>query len=271
MTEPAVDSIVPLRETGALPPLHCVHPVSGSPYCYAGMTYQLDAERPVFGFEAPGFDGVSEPATTIQELANRHTAALRAVRPHGPYQLLGWSLGGVVAYEMARLLTAAGEDVPLLVIVDAALPGTQSVPPEDQLARYFLYDFLGVTSDRAPGIDKALAGMRPEAEPAEIFAAVEHDGAVPEEFDAEFLLERYALFRTHVRALRQHSLTSDHDGPTVLLKAARSTERLLDWRPHLSRLTEHTVPGDHHSVWQEPGLSALSRIVDQALREATPA
>ncbi|MFI7295636.1 alpha/beta fold hydrolase [Streptomyces sp. NPDC050121] len=271
MTELSVNSIVPLRAAGGLPPLYCVHPVSGSPYCYAGLTHQLDPERPVFGFEAPGFDGVCEPARSIQELAELHTAALRAARPHGPYLLLGWSLGGVVAYEMARLLAAAGEEVPVLVMVDAALPGTQQVPPEDQLARYFLYDFLGVTRDRAPGVDTALAHMRPGAEPAEIFAVVERDGVVPEEFDAEFLLERYALFRTHVVALRQHSVASVHDGPAILIKAAESQERLLDWRPRLSRLTEHTVPGDHHSVWQEPGLTAISAIVDQALREATPA
>jgi thioesterase domain-containing protein len=271
VTELSVGSIVPLRATGSLHPLHCVHPVSGSPYCYVGLTHQLAPERPVFGFEAPGFDGVSEPATSIGQLAELHTAALRAARPHGPYQLLGWSLGGVVAYEMARLLAAAGEEVPLLVIVDAALPGTQSVPPEDQLARYFLYDFLGVTSDRAPGIDKALQDLPPHARPAEVFAAVERAGAVPEEFDAEFLLERYALFRTHVVALRRHSVTSVHEGPAILIKAAQSVENLLDWRPHLSRLTEHTVPGDHHSVWQEPGLTAIGAIVDQALREATPA
>lgn len=271
MIEPSVESLVPLRAGGDLLPLHCVHPVSGSPYCYSPMAHRLDPRRPVFGFEAPGFDGVSEPATSITELAELHTASLRAARPHGPYQLLGWSLGGVVAYEMARLLAAAGEEVPLLVIVDAALPGTQAVPPEDQLARYFLYDFLGVTRDRAPAVDKALAGLGPEAEPGEIFAAVERDGAVPEEFDAEFLLERYALFRTHVRAMRAHRLDSVHQGPAILIKATESTERLLDWRPYVSRLTEHDAPGDHHSVWHGPGLSAISAIVDHALREATPA
>ncbi|MFD4523437.1 alpha/beta fold hydrolase [Streptomyces sp. NPDC058470] len=271
MIESPVGSLVTLRETGDLLPLHCVHPVSGSPYCYSAMAHQLDTGHPVFGFEAPGFDGLSEPAGSIDELARLHTDSLRAARPHGPYQLLGWSLGGVVAYEMARLLVAAGEEVPLLVIVDAALPGTQSVPPDEQLARYFLYDFLGVTRDRAPEVDKALAGIRPGAEPAEIFAAAERDGAVPEEFDVEFLLERYALFRAGVLALRRHRLDSVHQGPAILIKAAESEGRLLDWRPHVSRLTEHTAPGDHHSVWQGQGLGVISGIVDQALREAGPA
>ncbi|MEU7034487.1 MULTISPECIES: alpha/beta fold hydrolase [unclassified Streptomyces] len=271
MIEPSVDSLVALRAEGDRLPLHCVHPVSGSPFCYSAMAHRLRAGQPVFGFEAPGFDGASEPLTSIRALAELHTASLRAARPHGPYQLLGWSLGGVVAYEMARLLAAEGEEVPLLVIVDAALPGTQSVPPDDELARYFLYDFLGVTRDRAPGVDKALAGVRPGAEPAEVFEAAELHGAVPEEFDAEFLLERYALFRTHVVAMREHRLDAVHDGPAILIKAEDSVERLLDWSPYVSRLTVRTAPGDHHSVWQGPGLTAISAIVDEALGEATSA
>ncbi|MDT9687537.1 thioesterase domain-containing protein [Streptomyces sp. P9(2023)] len=271
MTASSVGSLVPLRAEGDLTPLHCVHPVSGSPYCYSAMAHQLSTGNPVFGFESPGFDGMSEPAASITELAELHTAALRAARPHGPYQLLGWSLGGVVAYEMARLLAAEGEEVPLLVIVDAALPGTQAVPPDDQMARFFLYDFLGVTPDRAPGIDKALAGLAPGAQPADIFAAVERDGVVPEEFDAEFLAERFALFSAHVRALGRHHLDAVHPGPAILIKAAESVERLLDWSPYVGRLTVHTAPGDHHSVWQGPGLDAISGIVDRALREANQA
>ncbi|OIJ86696.1 alpha/beta fold hydrolase [Streptomyces colonosanans] len=271
MIEPSADSLVPLRATGSLSPLHCVHPVSGSPYCYAGLTGELDADRPVFGFEAPGFDGVLEPAGSIRKLAELHTATLRATRPHGPYRLLGWSLGGVVAYEMARLLSAAAEEVPLLVIVDAAVPQSAPLPPEETLARYFLYDFLGVTSDRAPGVDKAASGLPPGAQPLELFTAVEREGVVPEEFDAEFLLERYALFRTHVSALRQHPLEGVHHGPAVVIKAAESDDRLLDWSPHLSRLTEYTVLGDHHSIWQGEGLTAIGHIVNQALREVTSA
>ncbi|MGW1374650.1 thioesterase domain-containing protein [Streptomyces sp. NPDC002446] len=271
MTELPLEGLVPLRETGSRPPLYCIHPVSGSPYCYAGLARELDPEYPVFGLEAPGFDGMSEPAGSIRELAELHTAAIRAARPHGPYHLLGWSLGGVVAYEVARLLAAAGEQVPLLVIVDAAVVRQGPLPPEDELVRYFLYDFLGVTSGQAPEIDKALSGLRPAAGLAERFAAVEDSGAVPEEFDAEFLLERYALFQTHVSALWRHPVEPGHDGPAILIKAAESEPHLLRWQPFLSRLTEHTVPGDHHSIWQDPGLTAIARIVNQALSGGTSA
>lgn len=271
MTAVPTDSLVPLRATGTRPPLYCVHPVSGSPYCYAGLLPELGEQQPVFGLEAPGFDGIAEPAGSIQELADLHTATIRAARPHGPYHLLGWSLGGVVAYEMARLLVAAGEEVPLLVIVDAAVPRQVPLLPEDALVRHFLHDFLGVTSGQAIGLDTVLSDLPPEADAEERFTAVEHSGLIPEEFDAELLLERYTLFRAHASAMPRHRIESVHDGPTTLIKAAESEPGLLHWQPFASRLTEHTVPGDHHSIWQGPGLTAIGGIVSKALNEGTSA
>ncbi|MFJ4971527.1 alpha/beta fold hydrolase [Streptomyces sp. NPDC088755] len=266
MTAIPTDSLVPLRADGELPPVYCVHPVSGSPFCYAELAARLDPGSPVFGFEAPGFDGIGEPARSIRELAEVHTATLRAARPHGPYRLLGWSLGGVVAFEMARLLAAGGEEVPLLVVIDAALPGTQPFPPGPALVRHFLHDFLGLVSGGAPELDKALAALPPEAGPQERLEAIEDSGTVPEEFDAEFLLERFTLFRAHAHAMVDHVIDGVHDGPTTLVKAEGSEPHLLRWEPYASRLDQHTVPGDHHSIWREPGLAAIADVVNQALR-----
>jgi thioesterase domain-containing protein len=256
---------VTLKEGGALPPLYCVHPVSGSPYCYMEMTQGLGAGRPVLGLEAPGFDGEGEPAGSIPELAAHHVAAVRADRPHGPYHLLGWSLGGVVAYEMARLLTAAGERVETLVLIDSGVPQGVPVPGEQVMIRYFLLNFLGVVSGEVPGLDEALAEPGPDADLEERFTAVEGSGLFPEEFDADFLLERYLMYRAHASMLMRHTIEGGYDGPATLIKAAESVPELLDWKPFVGSLTEHTVPGDHHSMWTGPGLPALTAVVAQVL------
>ncbi|WP_432249549.1 alpha/beta fold hydrolase [Streptomyces sanyensis] len=272
MTAPTADSLVPLRDTGDLAPLYCIHPVSGSPYCYSGLVNALDPRRPAFGLEAPGFDGESEPAGSIAELAERHAATLLDARPEGPFLLLGWSLGGVLAYETARLLTAAGREVPLVVVIDAALRQQIALPPENEMVRYFLHDFLGVMSGmlgsatgEAPALDAVLDGLGPAAGPAERLAAVEASGAVPEEFDAEFLLERFTLFRAHVTAMYAHTVASVHDGPAVLIRAAESNHALMEWKPFLPRLSSHVVTGDHHSIWREPGLGEIGAVVSAAL------
>src|SRR4051812_13581113 len=102
-----LDRIVPLRATGTRPPLYCVHAVSGSAYAYSGLTKLLGADQPVYGIEAPGFDNDRQPVSSLPALADESTEILRAfsLQEHGAdggYRLLGWSLGGILAFEMAK-------------------------------------------------------------------------------------------------------------------------------------------------------------------------
>lgn len=249
MADGQESTLVPLSEPGSLPPLYCVHPVSGSPYGYSVLTRTLGADQPVFGFEAPGFDGIGEPAADMAELAERHVASLRAARPHGPYHLLGWSLGGVVAYEMARRLTAAGERVPVLVLVDSPVPEPIESWPLSSMLPHFLRDLLGLTAGRTPELDAALAGLGDDSPLVEWFAAAERSGQFPEELDAEFLEERFTLFEAHVSLLMRHRIEAVHQGTLISVMAAESDPAETRWGPLATRVEEHTVPGDHHSMW----------------------
>ena len=135
--------ILTLQPGTAGPALVCVPPVSGSPYGYLPLVGSLDAEQPVYALEAPGYDGGGRPATSLPELSGRYTRALREARPHGAYCLLGWSMGGVVAYDMALRLTAAGVGVPLLILVDTAFPSALPPPaPGPARLRAFVTDLL---------------------------------------------------------------------------------------------------------------------------------
>ncbi|MFM1726530.1 amino acid adenylation domain-containing protein [Rhodococcus sp. PAM 2766] len=101
------------------PPLFCVHPVSGLAWCYAGLAESVGA-RPLYGLQATGEDRLPGG---IGELAARYVDHVRRIQPHGPYHLLGWSLGGNIAHEMAVRLRDLGEDVASLSILDA-MPAT---------------------------------------------------------------------------------------------------------------------------------------------------
>ncbi|MEZ4556727.1 MAG: amino acid adenylation domain-containing protein [Caldilineaceae bacterium] len=122
-TEPAATRVKPplvaIRPGGSKPPLFCVHPVMGVTYPYYALAHHLDPDQPVFALQSIGLEPDMAPDETIEAMAARYVAALRAHRPHGPYHLCGWSFGGWVAYEMAVQLQAAGEPVALLAIIDA--------------------------------------------------------------------------------------------------------------------------------------------------------
>ncbi|MFJ6381721.1 non-ribosomal peptide synthase/polyketide synthase [Kitasatospora sp. NPDC092039] len=110
--------LLPLRAGGERPPFFAVHPAGGLSWCYAPLTGIMPEEWPLYGLQARG---LSEPGAlpgSVKEMAADYVEQIRAVQPSGPYHLLGWSLGGVVAQEMAVQLQAVGEEVGALVVLD---------------------------------------------------------------------------------------------------------------------------------------------------------
>ncbi|AGJ58827.1 amino acid adenylation domain-containing protein [[Kitasatospora] papulosa] len=112
-------TLLPLRTGGGLPPLFCVHPAGGLAWAYSGLLPHLESDRPVYGLQTPNLDGTRPFPDSIEAMASVYAGELRAVQPHGPYHLLGWSFGGNVVQEVAVQLQEAGEEVALLTILDA--------------------------------------------------------------------------------------------------------------------------------------------------------
>ncbi|WP_224272395.1 non-ribosomal peptide synthetase [Streptomyces venezuelae] len=112
--------LLPLRAHGSAPPLFCVHPGSGLAGGYAGLLRHLGPARPVHALQALGLGAPSEPLpASVEEMAADYVRRIRAVRPSGPYHLLGWSFGGLVAHAMATRLQSEGERVGVLAVLDA--------------------------------------------------------------------------------------------------------------------------------------------------------
>ncbi|MEV4643071.1 amino acid adenylation domain-containing protein, partial [Actinoplanes sp. NPDC049548] len=109
--------LLPLATGGDRPPLFCVHPSLGLASCYADLARHLEG-RPVYGLQARGFRDGERMPESIEEMAMDYVSQIRAVQPEGPYHLLGWSFGGLVAHAMATRLRQLGEDVALLAVVD---------------------------------------------------------------------------------------------------------------------------------------------------------
>ena len=115
-------SLVEIQSAGSRPPLFLVHGAGGGMFWgYVNLARCLGNDQPVFGFKSRGLDGHKE-LDTIQEMAAQYVADLRKVQPRGPYHLGGYCFGGNVAYEMACQLTAQGEQVALLALLNCAPP-----------------------------------------------------------------------------------------------------------------------------------------------------
>ncbi|OYD69574.1 non-ribosomal peptide synthase protein (TIGR01720 family)/amino acid adenylation domain-containing protein [Rhodococcus sp. OK302] len=116
--EEALAVVIPLRVQGSGRPLFCVHPGIGLSWGYAGLVQHLPPDRPVYGLQLPTISGDGE-YRSIEQLAHRYVEELQAIAPTGPYDLLGWSLGGIIAHAMAVELQRAGEEVGTLAVMDS--------------------------------------------------------------------------------------------------------------------------------------------------------
>lgn len=260
-----LERIVPLNTGGDLPPLFCVHAVSGSAYSYSGLS-RLLGDRPVYGFEAPGFDNDRTPVPSLPALAEEYTEILREFQPEGPYRLLGWSLGGIVAFEMAKRLTAAGAEVALLFLVDAGMPIVMDLPPERETLVRYIRDMAGTSDVSPPGLDELAAGWPEDPDPATVFEQVEAAGILPEEIDAYLLGEQYAVFHALLEGFYSIEVAGTHAGPSVHVLAERSPAQDMRWGRLLPDLAEHTVPDStHHSIWTGDALAELGRLVRKHL------
>src|SRR3954466_9105135 len=195
-----LERIVPLQPEGTATPLFCVHASSGSAYSYLELAKLLDADQPVYGIEAPGFDDDREPVSSVAALSTEYAATLRAFRPDGDVLLLGWSLGGVIAFDMAQRLTAAGTRVRLVVLVDASVPRVTELPSERYIARRFLHEMMASLAMPSDLLEKTLAALPEQADSQACFLAAQRAGALPPGLEGRLLTERYAVFRAHLHA-----------------------------------------------------------------------
>ncbi|MBP2473028.1 amino acid adenylation domain-containing protein/non-ribosomal peptide synthase protein (TIGR01720 family) [Crossiella equi] len=142
----ALDVLLPLRTEGTGAPLFCVHPVSGLGWGFRALATGLP--RPVYALQSPYLADPALPAHDLDQLAGIHLAAIRSVQPHGPYHLLGYSMGGLLAHTLATRLQAEGEQVALLAVLDG-YPGVDTVDPDPAELAQDVRAELGEAADAA--------------------------------------------------------------------------------------------------------------------------
>lgn len=115
------DTIFPIRKKGNDTPLFCIHSVIGVSWSYAGLLRHMGPQCPIYALQARGLNSKSQTVQpdSIDAMANDYLEQIRSIQPTGPYRLLGWSFGGLVAHALTAKLEAQGEDVEFLCLLDS--------------------------------------------------------------------------------------------------------------------------------------------------------
>jgi amino acid adenylation domain-containing protein len=128
--------VLALRPATSQPPVFCLHPAGGFAWQFASLVPHLPPEVGVIGLQAPGLSGPAPQFRDIADAGTWYLQRIREIAPSGPYRLVGYSFGGNIAHQLAADLTAAGESVELLVLLDPGpLTGAGPGLSEDDLAR----------------------------------------------------------------------------------------------------------------------------------------
>jgi thioesterase domain-containing protein len=256
----ALGPLLPLRTGGAAPPLFCLHPASGLSWCYTGLLGALDPDVPLYGLQADL--AVSDPGTIGQQAA-RFVGHIRGVAPHGPYRLLGWSMGGHLAHECAVLLQEEGEEVELLAVLDS-YPRADATPmtTEEVFADAFAGTGLTPADLATPeGHARAVAVVRTEL------------GGYDQTTDdlARAVLGAYLA---NGRALSAHA-PRRFDGDLLFFRATDAADHPERdpgrWAPHVTgAIRVHDVPAPHEELTRQDVLDEVARAVDAAVTTPRP-
>jgi thioesterase domain-containing protein/acyl carrier protein len=117
--------LITLQPEGERRPLFLVHPLAGLVFPYYELALQLGPGQPVYGLQSIGIAGEASPLIQVEAMAEHYLAAIRQAQPQGPYQLAGWSFGGIIALEMDQQLQKTGASVAFLGIIDTRLYSTR--------------------------------------------------------------------------------------------------------------------------------------------------
>jgi amino acid adenylation domain-containing protein len=287
-TEGEWSPLVAIQASGAGRPFFCVHPAGGIVYCFHELARRIGTDRPFYALQSPGLEEGQEPFSTLEEMASRYVLAVREHQPTGPYHLGGWSLGGVVAYEMARQIEASGESVATLALLDTWAPsGRAPVVPralreiarevadlgifDEEAGRRDEVDDALVLAEFAGGLTRRFGGdarrlidhlrqLSPEARRAHLLRELGLDRVYSLHTGPERVGRLWTVLRANLLAGIRYT-PGPYGGCVVLFRASddeRPTDPALGWSKLARVVTTHTVPGDHAGILKAPGVSVLA-------------
>ncbi|WSB31341.1 alpha/beta fold hydrolase [Streptomyces sp. NBC_01788] len=257
--------VLPLRTTGDRTPLFCIHPGGGISWCYSGLLTHLGPEHPVYAIQARSLGRPEPRPTSYQEMAADYADQIRRIQPEGPYMLLGWSAGGLIAHAIAAELQGRGEHTSLLAILDA-------------------YPVKDVTFDEAPVPSErdVLVGMA-DCDPDEL-----GDAPLTHQDVMEILRRRGSalanLEEHHIEAvvaimINNATLALAHepdvfDGDLLLFNSTIDRENDSAnagiWQPYVTgRIDSHDITTRHDRMTQPGSLAQIGPILAAKIADIT--
>jgi thioesterase domain-containing protein/acyl carrier protein len=246
------DTVLPIRTVGDAAPLFCIHPAGGFSWPYARFIRHIPADHPIYGLQARNLSQRDRYPDTIEEMAADYLDLIRDIQPSGPYNLLGWSFGGLVAHAIATQLQAAGEEVALLALLDS-YPREQSAPP--------------TTANAEPAEEILFAGVADESL-RDMLELLRHEGHINAALGDDHFDAIMGSFENSTRLMRRFS-PQRYRGDLLLFVATEGDPKpppIETWRPYVDgRIHVHRVACTHEPMLEPPAVGEIGGVLADEL------
>ncbi|MCB0204804.1 MAG: SDR family NAD(P)-dependent oxidoreductase [Anaerolineae bacterium] len=264
-------SLIPLQPNGSHAPFFLVPDIDQTVASLVELAKLLNPQQPCYGLQPPGLEPGQRPYARIEDMAACFLDEMRPVQPNGPYCLGGIGFGGIVAFEMAQQLQAAGESVVLLAVLDTMVPpnatlqywyppasvGAKGSPPHWFVQRAFgrlvymvqRYQLRGIIPRRARSKMSSRRRLGHQFSPA--------------------ARRIQAMLTAHYEARLRYQPQIYSGRITLFSNAKHTGAHQVKW----ALLTEvgmeiEVIPGDHRSIFRQPGIAELANRLSLHLEQA---
>lgn len=267
-------SLVRIKEGAEKPPLYLIHGEGLNLLVFNGLASNLNPEQPVYGLQSLGLNGFDEQLDTIEEIAAHYNSEILEQNPTGPYAIIGYSLGGYIAIEMAKQLEAQGKEVKLLGMIDTNLKPSDGDNPAvrifNKIRRQFPKAMFTIRSFFAdPGATLAYQAMMIRLKTQELFEKEKTYKGSYLEGIPEFMGKLVEKLRT---AVGNYKVTP-YNGRIFLFKARIRIYfvddfKTLGWGAIAKKgVVVNDVPGDHKIMLLPPYDKQFAKILQRVLDE----
>ncbi|MEM8593466.1 MAG: amino acid adenylation domain-containing protein [Pseudomonadota bacterium] len=269
------ECLVPLK-VGQNAPIFLIHPINGLALGFSQLAQHMQTERPIIGIQAFGLTDDSVPSIRVEEAATRYIDAIKKAQAEGPYLIAGYSLGGVIALEVARQLIQQGDEIQWFTVIDAEANFkwfSRRIKPHK-----LLYDFFKLMHPESP-LKYSEFERVPTKRQIDHLASYSNDTLSPE-FLARALgvlkgfksmMDNYQAKPLHIDTLYISAESRIKNSLMRTLKWTGLRKETLGWEKVITgQLTHISSPGDHESMMQEPYVKQLASVLDYSLKKSEP-
>jgi amino acid adenylation domain-containing protein len=258
--------VLPMQPEGTNPAFFSPHASGGNLWCYKDLVQHIGIEQPFYGVQPRTPETGLVVHTEIEAMATEYVKAIRSVQPAGPYFLGGWSMGGVIAFEMAQQLQAQGETIGYLGLIDTSAPtGERSDHNWAMLLSTFALD-LGVTSENLRPLLEKISAFPQMTQLRKVWAEVKSSGLIPSDMTLVEFRKIFDIFKVNANTMETYR-PREYRGKITLFSAEQ--ENLVDlW------IFRNTPSEDGESGSPRPNattrLKELSKSAQNLLKKESP-